>query len=404
MSRIDDLIRELCPEGIIFRSIGEVTEVNRGSSISKLETTEGNVPVIAGGQKPAYWHSEPNRYGENVVVAGSGAYAGFVSYWNQPIWASDSFTVTGQSQLVLTKFVYYWLKNMQQQLHSLKRGSGVPHVYAKDVAKILIAVPPLEIQKEIVSILDKFTQLEAELEAELEARRTQYEVTRDRLLDFSGDPSTHPMGEKIRELCPEGVNAKSIGSFASCLSGATPRSGVSAYWSQGTIPWMSSGEVNKGAIFATEKMISEQGYNSCSTKMVPANSVVIALAGQGKTRGMVAITRIELCTNQSLCSIVCDETVIPEYLLHFLRTQYQNLRTLSSGDGGRGGLNLTMIRDYHVPVPPLEVQKQIVTILDKLDALVNDISSGIPAEIKARRKQYEYYRNKLLTFKELDAA
>lgn len=181
-------IRELCPEGVIFRSIGEVTEVNRGSSISKLETTEGNVPVIAGGQKPAYWHSEPNRYGENIVVAGSGAYAGFVSYWNQPIWASDSFTVTGQSKLVLTKFVFYWLKNMQQQLHSLKRGSGVPHVYAKDVAKILIAVPPLEIQKGIISILDKLDDLVNDitygLPAEIAARRKQYEYYRNKLLTF----------------------------------------------------------------------------------------------------------------------------------------------------------------------------------------------------------------------------
>jgi type I restriction enzyme S subunit len=130
----------------------------------------------------------------------------------------------------------------------------------------------------------------------------------------------------------------------------------------------------------------------------------MALAGQGKTRGMVAITRIELCTNQSLCAIVCNETVLPDFLYHYLLGQYQALRGISSGDGGRGGLNLQIVRAVVIPAPPLEIQREIVSILDKLDALVNDLTFGLPAEITARRKQYEYYRNKLLTFKELETA
>lgn len=133
--------------------------------------------------------------------------------------------------------------------------------------------------------------------------------------------------------------------------------------------------------------------------MVPPNTVVVALAGQGKTRGMVAITRMSLCTNQSLCSIVTDSILDSNYLYYFLKTQYKQLRTVSSGDGTRGGLNLQMIRDYKIPVPTLEKQKRIIKILDDFDALVNDISKGLPAEILARRQQYEYYRNKLLTFK-----
>jgi type I restriction enzyme S subunit len=167
---------------------------------------------------------------------------------------------------------------------------------------------------------------------------------------------------------------------------------------------MSSGEVNRRVIHFTEKVITQKGFDSCSTKLVPPNSVVMALAGQGKTRGLVAITRITLCTNQSLCSMTCDDTVIPEYLFHYLSSRYLELRGISSGEGGRGGLNLQLIRNYAMPVPPLELQIEIVSILDKLDALINDITIGLPAEISARRKQYEYYRNKLLTFKELDAA
>jgi type I restriction enzyme S subunit len=166
---------------------------------------------------------------------------------------------------------------------------------------------------------------------------------------------------------------------------------------------MSSGEVNKGKIYDTETKISQLGYDSCSTKMVPPNTVVIALAGQGKTRGTVAITKISLCTNQSLCSVVIEnESINSDYVFYYLKTQYQQLRSISSGDGTRGGLNLQMIRNYRIPIPPLSEQKKIVSILDKFDALVNDISIGLPAEIEARRKQYEYYRNRLLTFKNVN--
>jgi type I restriction enzyme S subunit len=118
---------------------------------------------------------------------------------------------------------------------------------------------------------------------------------------------------------------------------------------------------------------------------------------------MVAITNIELCTNQSLCSVVVDTKLVnAKYLYYYLKGRYSDLRQISSGDGTRGGLNLSMIKEYKIPLMPLSEQNRIVTILDKFDTLVNDISIGLPAELAARRKQYEYYREKLLTFKELE--
>jgi type I restriction enzyme S subunit len=204
----------------------------------------------------------------------------------------------------------------------------------------------------------------------------------------------------MRELCPDGVEFKGIGTFAECLSGATPKTDVADYWESGTIPWMSSGEVNNRVIKSVKATITQQGYDSCSTKMVPQNTVVVALAGQGKTRGMVAITRIPLCTNQSLCAIVTDETVDGDFLYHFLRSQYQQLRSVSSGDGMRGGLNLAMIRAYRIPVPPLKVQREIVSILDRFTELEAELENELKAELEARRKQYAFYRDALLTFAE----
>lgn len=389
MSHLADLIEELCPDGVEYKPLGEVAELKRGQSITKKSITPGDIPVIAGGRKPAYFTSSANRTGMTIVVAGSGAYAGFVSYWDQPIFVSDAFSVKVNEEILVPRFTYHWVCGKQKELYSLKSGGGVPHVYPKDVAKFKCPIPPLEVQCEIVRILDQFTTLEAELEAELEARRAQYEYYRNQLLSY----------DALVSRCPNGVQYKSIGSFSKCVAGATPNSKNPSLW-DGDIPWMSSGEVNKKTVYSTNRFITQLGFDSCSTKMVPAGAVVIALAGQGKTRGTVARIRIELCTNQSLCAIITDKTVDSDYLFHYLSGQYDNLRAVSSGDGTRGGLNLKMIRAYKVPVPPIEEQRRIADVLDRFDTLVNDISSGLPAEIAARRAQYEYYRDRLLSFPE----
>ena len=206
------------------------------------------------------------------------------------------------------------------------------------------------------------------------------------------------LAELIEQLCPDGVEYKPIGSFAQCVAGATPNSKDPSLW-DGNIPWMSSGEVNKRIIRSTDRCITQRGFDSCSTKMIPAGAVVVALAGQGKTRGTVARTRIELCTNQSLCAIISDANVDSDFLFHYLVSQYNNLRSVSSGDGTRGGLNLKMIREYRVPVPPLEVQREIVRILDQFTTL----EAELEAELEARRAQYEHYRNHLLSYESLAA-
>ncbi|MCD8203429.1 MAG: restriction endonuclease subunit S [Prevotella sp.] len=208
--------------------------------------------------------------------------------------------------------------------------------------------------------------------------------------------------ELIEKLCPNGVEFKSLGEVANCYSGATPSTMRREYWENGTIPWMSSGEVNLGQVFSVEKKITQLGYDNCSTKMVPANTVVIALAGQGKTRGTVAITRIELCTNQSLCAIVTNKSLNSDFLYHYLKSKYSELRKISSGDGTRGGLNQTMLKKYVVPIPPIEVQNEIVRILDKFSMLEEELEIKLQNELEYRKQQYEYYRDKLLSFSNLE--
>ena len=210
--------------------------------------------------------------------------------------------------------------------------------------------------------------------------------------------------ELITELCPDGVEYRTIGAIADCYSGATPNTKKPEYWENGAIPWMSSGDVNLGIVKDVPGRITDAGFSNCSTKTLPANTVVVALAGQGKTRGKVALTKIELCTNQSLCGIVLkDSSVLPEYLYRYLDSRYDHLRLISNGDGTRGGLTLKMIRSYEIPVPPIEVQREVVRVLDAFTSLTDELTAKLAEEATARRQQYAYYRDRLLSRESLEA-
>lgn len=203
--------------------------------------------------------------------------------------------------------------------------------------------------------------------------------------------TTQPTYNHISALrFPEFLNegeweVKRLGEIAELYAGATPSTAKPEYWEGGTILWMSSGEVHNGQIFATEKRITQLGYDNCSTKLVPANSVVVALAGQGKTRGTVAITRVELCTNQSLCSILPNETYCSDYLYFYLGGKYELLRQISSGDGTRGGLTLQMLKDFSVPFPPLAEQRRIAESLSAIDEMIASTNGKLDL-LKAYKK------------------
>jgi type I restriction enzyme S subunit len=175
-------------EDVRWTKFVNVAEFRRGTAITKKVTAEGDVPVVANGPVPSYSHSEHNRQGETVVVARSGAYAGYVSYWNQPIFLTDAFSVHPHHDAMTPKFVYHVLHNKQAQLHAMKKGAGVPHVRVKEMEQYDVPVPNLETQHRIVAILDKFetltTSLSEGLPREIALRQQQYEYYRDLLLSF----------------------------------------------------------------------------------------------------------------------------------------------------------------------------------------------------------------------------
>lgn len=278
------------------------------------------------------------------------------------------------------KFVFYYMFIVDEWCKQHINHGGFASVDMSGLYSLSFPIPSLAEQERIVGILDTFTASIDNLKEQIAQRRKQYEHYRDQLLDIEGKP---------------GVEMKTLGEIGKCIAGATPSTKERSYWDNGTIPWMSSGEVHQGVVTHTASFITQKGYDNASTKMLPICTVVIALAGQGKTRGTVAITAIELCTNQSLCGVVIDDDkILNKYVFFYLKTRYNDLRRVSSGDGTRGGLNLKMIGAYPIPIPPLSEQQRIVSILDTFEASI----ANLEAQLAERQKQYEYYRNKLLTF------
>ncbi|MCQ2834841.1 restriction endonuclease subunit S [Helicobacter pylori] len=186
--RLKSLLQTLAPKGVEFRKLGEVCDFQKGKSITKKAVTFGKVPVISGGRQPAYYHNEANRSGETIAISSSGVYAGYVSYWDIPVFLADSFSVSPKQKTLMPKYLFHYLTTQQDAIHATKSTGGIPHVYSKDLQNFLIPIPPLEIQQEIVKILDQFsiltTDLLAGIPAEIKSRKKQYEYYREKLLSF----------------------------------------------------------------------------------------------------------------------------------------------------------------------------------------------------------------------------
>lgn len=162
-----------------------------------------------------------------------------------------------------------------------------------------------------------------------------------------------------------------VGEISSIIAGGTPSTKVLSYWEPKEIPWLSSGEVHKKYVYDADEMISENGLKNSSAKWVEKGSVLIALAGQGKTRGTAAITRVSITTNQSIAAIKFDDILDPDYAFQNLDSRYNELRNISSGDGTRGGLNKQLLSDLEIMFPTLEEQKKIGDYFRIFDDIIN---------------------------------
>lgn len=183
-------------------------------------------------------------------------------------------------------------------------------------------------------------------------------------------------------------------------SGATPSKSNADYYDGGSIPWIRTQDVCFNQIFEASSFITEKAVAETAAKWIPENCVIVAISGA--TAGRCAINKIRATTNQHcLCLEINDNLADYRYVYQCVCNCYDEL--ISKKQGPRGDLNSTLVLDTQILLPSLDKQREIVSLLERFDALCNDLTSGLPAEIEARRKQYEYYRDKLLSFSELNS-
>ena len=392
------LERLLDGEKVEWKTLGEVAEFKRGQTITQKTAQAGVYPVISGGQQPAYYIDQYNRTGQTITVAGSGAYAGFVMFWNEPIFVSDAFSIKANEEVLLPRYVFHFLLNKQNSIFNLKRGSGVPHVYAKDLAVFSIPIPPLRVQARIVEILDKFTQLEAQLEVELEARKKQYAYYRDQLLNFSQSPPLNVNVEwkTLGEVMEIVTDFTAAGSFASNAQNVR-------YLQEPNYALLVRTTDIKQGFKSTEKFIYVDQHAFEYLWRVNLDKECIILPNVGNCgevyHSSPTILPYKNCVLGPNAILVRSEKASNKFLYYLFQAEYfqKELAKITS-NAGQGKFNKTNLKQIKLPVPPLSEQRRIVDILDRFDTLTNSISEGLPKEIALRRKQYEYYRDALLSF------
>ncbi len=384
MSKVNDLIKELCPNGVKKYTIKDICLVTRGRVISKMELQEkaGEYPVYSSQTLNNGVFGKINSYdfdGEYVQWTTDGANAGSIFYRN------GKFSVTNVCGLLKVKDEYLDKINTNYLAYALTMESkkyvnyatSNPKLMSNVMAKINVLIPPLEIQKEIVRILDKFGELEAELETELEARKSQYEFWRGKLL-FNPNYPVY----KMEDICiiNQGLQIP--------INQRKKEPGENRYF------------------YITVQFLKNEGENYYIEN--PSESVIckkddILVTRTGSTGKIVY--GVEGCFHNNFFKVTPTIELNKRYLYHVLNSTQMFNEMLRVASGGTvPDLPHKKFYKLEIGLPEIDEQNRIVNILDKFDALVNDITVGLPAEIELRRKQYEYYRNKLLSFEELSVS
>lgn len=377
MNEIEKILKKIGSNKVDCVKLGDVCTFTRGKPLSSSDTIPGNVPVVSGGQKPSFYHNRPNRVRNTITVAGSGASAGFVSYWEIPIWVADAFTVDPYEKLTL-KYVYYFLKNNQEKIYRLQKGAGVPHVHGNDIAGIKIPVPKVPIQNWIVLILDSFTTLIDKMKHEVELRKKQMEYYREKLLLFD-EPEADFV--KIKDL----FDTK---------NGYTPSTKNPDFWTDKGIPWVKMEDIRENGTVLSDsaKHITMSAVKG--SKLFNANSIILATSA---TIGVHALVTVPHLSNQRFTNIYpkkeYENKIDMKYAYYYffkIDRWCKEHVTL----GNFAGVNMSDFYDYDFPVPPLSTQRSIVSTLDAFEQYI----SKLERLITLREKQYAYYREKLLTF------
>lgn len=368
MSRLDELIQQYCPNGVAYVALETVCLISKGIQFNKKDMhDEGTYPVINGGINPSGYIEQYNQEEKTITISQGGASAGFVNWLDTKFWAGAHCYVLKPTNNVLNRYLFHFVKSKEYKLQECQYGAGIPALAKSTVASLEIPVPPLPVQEEIVRILDNFTELTVELTAEFAARKKQYEYYRDELFRTAKDAEVYYLNE-ISENCD---NQRKPVTSGNRIAGEYPYYGAS-----GIIDY-----VDDYIFDGDYLLISEDGANL----LARSTPIAFSISGKNWVNNHAHILRFDTYETRRYVDIYLNSIDLSPYIT----------------GGAQPKLNQKNLNKIPIPVPSLAEQQRIVGILDRFDTLCNDLTSGLPAEIEARQKQYEYYRDKLLSFRPL---
>ena len=390
MTKLEELIKEFCPSGVKYINLGEVTDIHKGIQFNKKEMAkEGSYPVINGGIEPSGYVEVYNERENTITISQGGASAGYVNWLQTKFWAgAHCYVVRPIDEKVLdNRYLFHFVKSKEKEFMQSQYGAGIPALGKNTLQATQIPLPPLAVQREIVRILDKFTLYSQELAAELAARKKQYEFYRDELLNFSDrkDIKFLPVSElfefknglnKGKEFFGKGIP---IVNFTDVFKNRWLTKEIL----KGCVT-LSPAEIErysakKGDVFFTRTSETQEEIGMTSVLLEDIENCVFSgfvLRARPKTKLLLP----------KFCSYYFSAAHIRKQII---QNSTFTTRALTSGP---------KLSKILVPILSFEEQLRITTILDNFHSLVTDISEGLPAEIEARQKQYEYYKNKLLRF------
>jgi len=392
------LERLLDGEAVEWKTLGEVCDILRGKRVTKKELSdEGKYAVFQNSMIPLGHYHKSNVSGDTTFVICAGS-AGEIGYSKEDFWAADDVYYFACPNHIISKYLYYFLCTKQSQILQQVRKASIPRLSKQALEKLLFPLPPLRVQARIVEILDKFTQLEAELEAELEARKKQYAYYRDQLLNFSQCPPLNVNIEwkTLGEVMDVVTDFTAAGSFASNAQNVR-------YLQEPNYALLVRTTDIKQGFKSTEKFIYVDQHAFEYLWRVNLDKECIILPNVGNCgevyHSSPTILPYKNCVLGPNAILVRSEKASNKFLYYLFQAEYfqKELAKITSNIG-QGKFNKTNLKQIKLPLPPLSEQRRIVDILDHFDTLTNSISEGLPKEIALRRKQYEYYRDALLSF------
>lgn len=377
-----------------WKPLGEVSCVLRGKRLTKKELNNEEIyPVFHGGIEPIGYYHEANRDAGSTMIINVGASAGTISFSPKRFWSSDGCFCFSHVPALNQKYLFYYLQSIEPSIRAKVRKAGIPTLDNKLVEKLLIPIPPIAVQEEIVDILDKFTELEAELEAELEGRKRQYEYYRNQLLSIDVLSKGKLKTDKIRIM--------TLGELGTFTRGSGLQKKDFTPTGVGCIHY---GQIyTHYGTWTTTTLSFVSNETAHRLKHVEHGDIIITNTSenvQDVCKAVVYLGKEQIVTGGHASIFKPSKHIDGKYFAYYTQTIWFAREKRKYAKGTKViDVSANDLAKIQIPIPPLSEQQRIVSILDKFDTLTTSISEGLPKEIELRRKQYEYYRDRLLSFK-----